>query len=101
MKDLKVQYEKVCNEYVKRFCEKHDLEFGGWVAGIVGDIASYGDFYFSFQDVVWDINSKQPKGLIIKWYDEVLLSLGPSINYYSYTKGLRTEHLGKRNHLNN
>jgi len=88
MKDLKKKYESVCNEYVKIFCEKNDLEFEGWVGDIVGGVAFCSDFVFNFHDIVWDVNSEQPKGTILNWYCENLESPEKSINYYSYTKGL-------------
>jgi hypothetical protein len=86
---LKKRYEKVCNEYMEQFCKKQDLGEYYWVAGVVGSIVHVSDFYFSFMDVVWDVNTNQPKGLIIEWYDSVLESPEKSINYYSYTRGLR------------
>ena len=91
--ELKQQYELVCNGYVKKFCEKQDMEFEGWVGDITGGVACCNDFYFKFQDIVWDINSKQPKGAIVNWYYENLEIPEKSINYYSYTKGLRVSQL--------
>ena len=92
-KELKKQYEFVCNEYVTKFCNKQEMDFIGWVADIVGGIACCNDFYFNFQDIVWDINSKQPKGAIVDWYYENLETPEKSINYFSYTKGLRVSEL--------
>lgn len=89
MKQLKQKYEEVCNEYVKRFCKKQGIEFDGWVANIVGEVAYCNDFYFNFQDIVLDVNSKQPKGLIIDWYYDSIDNHPKAINYYSYIKGLR------------
>lgn len=89
-KSLKERYEAVCNEYVSKFCKKQGLEFEYWVANQVGGITQCNDFFFNFSDIVWDINSKQPKGLIIKWYDESASApVDNVINYFSYTKGLR------------
>ena len=90
---LHIQYEKVCNEYIKQFCQKQDMEFDIWISNIVGGTAFIGDYFFNFQDIVWDINSNQPKGCIINWYNDNLIDLTKSINYYSYTKGLRVENL--------
>lgn len=90
---LKQQYESSCNHYVARFCKKQGLEFDYWAGDKVGEIAFCGDFYFNFSDIVLDINSKQPKGAIIKWYYENLDFADKLINYYSYTKGLRVAHL--------
>lgn len=91
--DLKKQYELVCNEYVKIFCKKQELDFEGWVGDTVGGIAYCSDFYFNFHDIVWDVNSKQPKGAIIDWYYGNLDMPEKSINYFSYTKGLRVSDL--------
>jgi hypothetical protein len=66
--ELKKEYELICSKYINVFCKKQDLDFKGWVAENIGGIAICGDFYFNFQDIVLDINSKQPKGLIIEWY---------------------------------
>lgn len=90
---LKNQYEFVCNAYATIFCNKQDMNFEGWVGNTVGGIAYCNDFYFDFQDIVLDINFNQPKGLIVDWYYENLENPGKSINYYSYTKGLRVSDL--------
>jgi hypothetical protein len=86
---LKKDYEKVCNQYMKLFCEKQDLGFDGFVGDEVGGVACCNDFFFNFQDIVWDVNAKIPKGVIIEWYDAQLENPEKAINYYSYTKGLR------------
>jgi len=87
---LKQQYESVCNEYIKRFCKKQELQFEYWIADDVGGIGCFGDtFFFNFHDIVWDINSKQPKGLIIEWHDGCVENFEQAMNYHSYTKGLR------------
>ena len=87
---LKKKYENVCNEYISRFCRKNELTFEGWVGNEIGGVAVFGDeFFFNFHDIVWDINSKQPQHLIIDWIYESIDNYPKSINYYSYTKGLR------------
>ena len=93
LNELKKQYEFVCNEYVTKFCNKQEMDFEGWVGDTIGGIAYCNDFYFNFQDIVWDINSKQPKGAIVDWYYENLEKPEKSINYFSYTKGLRVSEL--------
>lgn len=86
---LKKIYEYLCNEYIKAFCNKQSLTFHGWVADQIGGIACFNGFYFNFQDIVWDVNSKQKKGVIIDWYYENLETPEKSINYFNYTKRLR------------
>jgi hypothetical protein len=92
-KTLQQKYEDACNEYVLKFCKKQEIDFEGWIADIIGGIALCNDFYFNFHDIVWDINSKQKKEAIKNWYYENLEYPNKSINYYSYTKGLRVKDL--------
>jgi len=89
---LKDRYEKICNEYIKIFSDKQDIQFDEWMGGIVGGVAGFiSEYYFNFSDIVYDINSDQPKGLILRWQDDYLENVpnGRNINYYSYSKGLR------------
>lgn len=87
---LKSEYEEIVSKYIELFCEKQDTEFEGWVGDIVGGIACFGDvMFFSFSDIVYDINSCQEKGLIINWIYDCCDNPNKSLNYYSYTKGLR------------
>jgi hypothetical protein len=95
---LKAHYEYVCAEYVFKFCNKQGLEFDGWVGDDVGGVAACGDYFFNLSDIVLDINNKCRKGLILDWQnDSVEAHMGnpsaESINYYSYSKGLRYEDL--------
>lgn len=94
---LKKDYEKICNEYIKLFCIKQEFLFDGFVGDEVGGIACCSDFFFNFSDIVWDVNAKIPKGVIIEWYDAQLENPEKAINYYSYTKGLRHEDLKLNN----
>ena len=94
---LKEQYEFVVSEYVQKFCNKQEVSFEFWVADQIGGIASFGDIlYFNFMDIVWDINSKQPKNQIIDWIYESVDNPEKSINYFSYSKGLRWSDLTER-----
>jgi len=87
---LQNKYESVCEKYIQVFSKKQDVEFDGWIGGQIGGIAEFiGQYFFNFQDIVWDINSKQPKGTILQWQDDCLENAPKSINYFSYTKGLR------------
>lgn len=86
---LQERYESICSEYIQEFCKKQEMDFEGWVGNTIGGIAVCNDFFFSYQDIVLDINSNQPKGLIVDWYYQNLETPEKSINYYSYTKGLR------------
>jgi len=99
-KKLKEQYEFVCNEYIHKFTEKQDLPFDYWIGDDVGGIASFIEqYFFNLHDIIYDINTNQPKGLILQWQDDTLENHSEnenvSINYYSYSKGLRYSDLKK------
>ena len=91
---LKERYTNICNEYLQRFCVKQGFDYepnDTWVAGNAGDYANIGDFYFSFEEIRYDIDNDIPKGKIIEWYDYTLetsmLGLPLRINYPSFCKG--------------
>jgi hypothetical protein len=89
IENLKKVYEKACNDYVKLFCEKQEMEFDYWIGNEVGGVAEINDCFFNFSDIVLDVNAKIQKGVIIDWYYANLDNPKKQINYYSYTKGLR------------
>jgi hypothetical protein len=93
--NLQKRYEKICNEYIQLFVEKHGYEFDGWIGNEVGGIASFIDqYFFSFGDIIFDINNNCEVGLIFHWQDDTIDHKDECmINYYSYSKGLRYEHL--------
>lgn len=80
---LKQTFEDTASAYVKLFCRKHDLEFQGWVGGMVGSYADCGDYNFYFQDIMHDINTNQPKHTILAWYE---IACKEAISYRTYTK---------------
>lgn len=102
LKDLNKQYAYLCNEYIKMFCTKQDIEFDGWIGDEVGGIASFiSQYFFNLSDIVLDLNTKQRKGLILRWQDDgVDFNIGRKkpqyINYKSYTMGLRYQQLEKK-----
>lgn len=83
-------YEQVCNELVVLFANKQGLRFEGWVANEVGSIADFNnEYYFTISEMVLDIRTNQPKGLITSWQDDNVANEHNIINYHSYTAGLR------------
>jgi hypothetical protein len=89
MTKLQKQYENICNQYLKLFCKKQDFLFEHWIGDTVGGIAVCSDYFFDFSDIVYDVNTKQKKGMIVNWSEDNLNNPEKWINYYSYTKGLR------------
>ena len=99
--ELQTQYENVCNEYVRRFCEKQDIEFDGWISDEVGGIASFiSQYFFNMSDIILDISTNQPVGFILDWQSDgvdfnLLKDKTEYINYNSYIMGLRYYDLKK------
>ena len=99
LSELNKQWDFVCNEWVRKFCNKQSISFDGWLGNEVGGIASFAcQYYFNLSDIILDINTKQPKGLILNWQNDGvdfnMFNEHPQhINYKSYTMGLRYEQL--------
>jgi hypothetical protein len=97
IKALKELYESACNGYVELFSKKQGIEFDGWVGDEVGGIASFiHQYFFDISEIVYDINTNQPKGLIIEWQQDMIENGNVEINYYSYSKGLRLKDVLKQ-----
>jgi hypothetical protein len=99
MSQLQQRYNDICNEYVHKFSKKQGISFDYWVGDEVGGIASFCEqYFFNFHDISWDINSRQPKGLMLKWQEDVIENYDAegTISYYSYSNGLRYECLDKK-----
>jgi len=100
LSELKTTYELACNEYAYKFARKQDIHFDGWI-GTPGQLTSFIDqYFFSMDDIIYDINHKCQKGLILKWQDEGIENSDFRMNYASYAKGLRFTDL-KKHHENN
>jgi hypothetical protein len=93
MNKLENDYKKVCKSYIDDFCKKQDLEFERWGTLGIGHGAFFcgHEIYLSFFDIVWDINSEQPKGQIIEWVNIYLSNPKTTSNYYFYCKELELQ----------
>lgn len=88
MKKLKMQLDETISEIVKKFEKKQELNFDFAVGDDLLDILDFnGIYYFTLQDVVHDLVTDQPKGLITEW-QEYTVDNG-FINYKSYCMGAR------------
>lgn len=68
-KELKQQYDKLCDEYIKIFERKHGYEFSCRTENIVCFIDQY---FFGMEDIIHDINHKIKKNLIFEWQDSIV-----------------------------
>lgn len=88
---MRKKLNKILKKYIKKFEKKHGLTFEFAVEDDLMDVICFGDvLFFSIHDIIYDIDTKQPKGLIIEWlYDSMYQD--KYINFQSYSKGLRYE----------
>lgn len=85
-------FESICAKIVQAFCEKQDLEFSWWVADYIGGVTYFdAEYLFSFDDIIFDLKTSQPKGKILDWYNSTLEYIGTDRwqNYYAYSKGVQ------------
>lgn len=91
--ELKERYEACCSEYLQKFVEKQEIEFDYWIGGTIGGLASFIDqYFFSMDDIIYDIEHNCEVGLILSWQDDGVEfgeETGHYINYHSYAIGLR------------
>lgn len=68
----KEYFEKGCNEYLRLFCEKHELDFGeaksSWVANEVGGVVCVGDYFIGMETIITDIEMDAPEKEFDEWY---------------------------------
>ncbi len=76
------------------FQQKHDLpDFED--LEITDTVVFFGDHYlFTIDNILYDLSTNQPKGLILEWFDIEFNTYEPTksnvkINFYSYSMGLR------------
>lgn len=91
MKNIKIKYERIVDEYLELFCKKHDVYIDFWVANKKGGIVLISDAFFDFEDIRLDIDLEVEKQLIWLWcYDN---NRKKKISYSSYISGLRVKDL--------
>ena len=94
LQELKKLHEQVCNEYIAKFEKKHGYKFSEWI-GDMGMVADFiGQYAFNMDDIIFDINTRQPKNLIFQWQDDYIehnmnKEFPDGINFKSYSMGLR------------
>lgn len=68
--ELYREYAKICDKYIKAFEEKQDLDFEFWVGYDIGGVAAFeGDYYFSFENIIIDIERNAPTRKILEYHD--------------------------------
>lgn len=101
---LRLRFIMVATDYIQAFEQKHKIDFDRWIADDIGGIAEFGDYYFNYDDIRFDIDNNIRKSTILKWYNADLEhNVGRQeqqhINYSNWCKGLRHKDLGKKKRL--
>lgn len=84
-------YRYCCNEYIELFVKKQGIKFDYWI-GATGEVAAFCDqYFFSINEIIYDIENNCEAGLICQWQDDgVEFSKDcHHMNYNSYVKGMR------------
>jgi NADH:ubiquinone oxidoreductase subunit 3 (subunit A) len=87
-------YDSVVEAYVRKFEKKHGRYYEYGVGDINGQMMCFiNEYYFNIFDIIFDIETKQPKGLIYQWQDDCRVNeiSEQNINFTSYSMGLRFE----------
>ncbi len=87
------KFENATRALIKEFEKKQEIEFEGFIGDDCAGAAGFGDvFYFNIHEILYDLETNQPKGRIIDWiYDslEAYQEGKKAINYRSYCMGAR------------
>lgn len=93
-KTLKERYESIVDEYIALFEKKHKLELEFWVADDKSGTACFGNImFFNISDIMFDIDNKLPKRLILDWLEDNVEFRATKgyLNLESYSKGVRLQ----------
>lgn len=86
----KQKFEKICNEYIEAFSKKQELDFEGWVADKIGELALFGDYTFGMDEIRYDIDNEVKPGEILSFQDYCVsmhyIGKSTHINYENYVK---------------
>ena len=94
IKQLNKAYEKACNDILKAFAEKYEVQVDeqDWVAGDVGGIVGLcqSEYFLNFEDLLYMLNNNIPFDEFLKWWDycaEVGVLGLKGMNFKSWIKG--------------
>ena len=91
---LRCELDNVFKKYIRKFEEKHDCRFEHAVSDDLTGVISFGDIsFFHISDIIFDIDTNQPKNLIFEWINDCVENEHKTINFRSYAMGLRFEDL--------
>ena len=91
-KNIKTSWKNLCNEYVRAFCERHEIENIEyeiendyiWVGSDPGSIACISDMYISMSDMRYDVDNNINPEYFTKWYWTAVERAELCIQYMNY-----------------
>lgn len=74
MELLRTKWRKVCDEYLKEFCEKHDFDYlaAYWVGDDRGGVADLGDIFVDMVTIRYSIDYDIEPKKFDDWYERSL-----------------------------
>lgn len=91
---LQSSFNKVAQAYVLLFEKKQGLKFDFWVAGHIGELACFNDWYYlKLDDIRYDIDTEQPKERITYWFDKCVEDKKMIDDYRDYCRDLRPQYV--------
>ena len=86
MSNLKEDFEKLANQYIKNFSKRLDFDFDGWVGYDIGSIALFGDYFFDYSDIRIVVDNILDIDTLLGWYDYMLSFPECKYNLKAYYK---------------
>jgi hypothetical protein len=86
MTKLQENFNKAVHAYIDEFQKRYEIEFDGWVGDIIGEIATWGEFFFNFSEIKYCIDNNISFNYLVNWYDLILKYQNCFINLKSYIK---------------
>lgn len=90
MSKLREEFDAAIKNYIEIFEKKQGVEFCFAVSDDLLDVLCFGDYFFTINDIVFDVDNELEDGLIFSWQDDCVQHK-QHINLMSYAKGLRHE----------
>ncbi len=90
LETLREAHKASCVAYIRAFEKKQGIDFEFWIGQEVGGSASFGgEWCFTLLEIIHDIDTRQPKGLVLKWHSDCIEHAPKRIDYRSYCMGAR------------
>lgn len=83
------ELKEVRKKIIEAFAEKQGLEIDIEDIGVFEHYTWFGIFLFSFDDILYDLNTNQEPKFIFQWLSDCINNHKKAINYKSYCIGLR------------